>query len=41
MSFWRTVRDEVREVIWLASVVGALSVLGITLAVVVRLALHA
>ena len=40
MSFWKTVRDEVREVVWLASVIGGLSVLGITLAVVVRLALR-
>lgn len=41
MSFWNTVKEEVREIVWLASVIGGLSVLGITLAVVVRLALYA
>lgn len=40
MSVWKTVRDEVREVVWLASVVGALSVIGIGLAVMVGVALH-
>jgi hypothetical protein len=40
MSFWKTVRDEVREVLWLASVVGGLSVIGITLAVMVGVVLH-
>ena len=41
MSFWKTVGDEVREVLWLASVVGGLSVIGITLAVMLGVALHA
>jgi hypothetical protein len=41
MSVWKTVREEVREVLWLASVVGALSAIGIGLAVMVGVALHA
>lgn len=39
MQVWKVIRDEVREVVWLASVVGGLSVLGIALAVVLGLAL--
>ena len=35
MSIWNTVKQEVREVAWLASVVGVLSLLGVGLAVVV------
>lgn len=31
---WYTIRNEFREVIWLASVVGGLSVLGVAVAVV-------
>jgi hypothetical protein len=38
MSVWNTVRQEAREIAWLASVVGGLSVLGVGLAVVVALA---
>jgi hypothetical protein len=30
---WYTIRDELREVIWLASIVGGLSVLGVAVAV--------
>jgi hypothetical protein len=37
MSFWNTVRQEIREVVWLASVVGGLSMLGVGLAVVVAM----
>jgi hypothetical protein len=32
-GLWRLVREEVREVVWLASVVGVLSVAGVALAV--------
>jgi hypothetical protein len=39
MSSWNTIRHEIREVVWLASVVGGLSVIGIGFAVIVRLAL--
>jgi hypothetical protein len=35
MSIWNTVKQEVREIAWLASVVGALSLIGVGLAVVV------
>lgn len=38
MSFWNTIQQEVREVAWLASVVGGLSMLGVGLAVVVAMA---
>ena len=38
MSVWNTVKQEAREVAWLASVVGALSVVGVGLAVVMALA---
>jgi hypothetical protein len=38
MSFWNTIQQEIREVVWLASVVGGLSVLGVGLAVVVAMA---
>jgi hypothetical protein len=39
MSFWSTIREEMREVVWLASVVGGLSTLGVGLAVAAALAL--
>lgn len=39
MRVWSTIRQEMREVVWLASVVGGLSVLGVGLAVVVALAM--
>jgi hypothetical protein len=39
MSFWSTVREEMREVVWLASVVGGLSALGVGLAVAAALTL--
>jgi hypothetical protein len=32
-GIWRLVREEVREVVWLASVIGALSAAGVGLAV--------
>lgn len=35
MGNWNSIREEMREVVWLASVVGALSVLGVGFAVVV------
>ena len=31
---WNSVREELREIVWLASVVGGLSVAGVSLAVV-------
>ena len=36
---WNTIRDELREVFWLASIVGGLSVLGVALAVAFAAAL--
>jgi hypothetical protein len=30
---WSSLRDELREIVWLASVVGGLSIMGVTLAV--------
>lgn len=30
---WNTIRDELREVVWVASVVGGLSLLGVAIAV--------
>lgn len=38
---WNTAKDELREVVWVASVVGGLSVLGVALAVVLAAALPA
>jgi hypothetical protein len=35
MGIWNSIRQEVQEVVWLASVVGALSILGVSFAVVV------
>jgi hypothetical protein len=32
-EIWKTVRDELREVVWLASTIGALSAAGVGLAV--------
>jgi len=39
MSIWSTLRDELREVAWLASIVSGLSVLGVGLAVTLALVL--
>jgi hypothetical protein len=39
MRIWSTLRDELREIAWLASIVGALSVLGVGLAVTLALSL--
>lgn len=39
MSVWSTIREEMREVVWLASVVGGLSTLGVGLAVAAAFAL--
>jgi hypothetical protein len=39
MSMWSTFRDELREIAWLASIVGGLSVLGVGLAVTLVLTL--
>ena len=39
MELWKGLGEDVREMIWLASLVGALSVLGVGLAVIVALAL--
>jgi hypothetical protein len=36
---WNTVRDELREMVWLASVVGGLSVIGVAIAVALAAAL--
>jgi hypothetical protein len=33
MGFWNVVREEIREVVWLASVIWGLSVIGVGLAV--------
>ena len=38
---WYTIRNELREVVWLASVVGALSVVGVAVAVAFAAALPA
>ena len=32
---WKTIVDEAREVVWLASVVGALSIVGVGIAVAI------
>jgi hypothetical protein len=32
---WKTIVDEVREVVWLASVVGGLSVVGVGIAIAI------
>jgi hypothetical protein len=39
MRLWSTLRDELREIAWLASIVGGLSVLGVGLAITLALAL--
>jgi hypothetical protein len=39
MSIWSTLRDELREIAWLASIIGGLSVLGVGLAVTLALVL--
>ena len=39
MSIWSTFRDELREIAWLASIIGGLSVLGVGLAVTLVLTL--
>lgn len=36
---WNILRDELREVVWLASVVGGLSILGVAVAVALVAAL--
>jgi|RifCSP13_1_1023834.scaffolds.fasta_scaffold32630_2 hypothetical protein len=36
---WYTIRNELREVLWLASIVGGLSVLGVAVAVAFAAAL--
>lgn len=36
---WSSLRNELREIVWLASVVGGLSVTGVTLAVILAQAL--
>jgi len=38
---WKSMRDEVREVVWLVSIVGGLSLLGVGLAVAIAAALPA
>ena len=38
MELWKGLTSELQELIWLASLVGALSVLGVGLAVIVALA---
>jgi len=39
MELWKGLGEELREMIWLASLVGALSMLGVGLAVMMALAL--
>jgi len=39
MSIWSTLRVELREIAWLASIIGGLSVVGVGLAVTLALAL--
>jgi hypothetical protein len=39
MRIWSTLRNELREIVWLASMVGGLSALGVGLAVTLALAL--
>jgi len=39
MELWKGLTSELREMIWLASLVGALSVLGVGVAVIAALAL--
>ncbi|NKB15786.1 MAG: hypothetical protein HC774_00890 [Sphingomonadales bacterium] len=36
---WNLLRNELREIVWLASVVGGLSVMGVTLAIILAQAL--
>jgi len=38
MELWTGVKDELREMLWLASLVGALSLLGVALAVIAAVA---
>jgi hypothetical protein len=38
---WNTVRDELREMVWLASVVGSVSIIGVAMAVALAAALPA
>jgi len=39
MSVWSTLRGELREIAWLASLIGGLSLLGVGLAITLALAL--
>ncbi len=39
MKIWSTLRDELREIAWLAFVIGGLSVVGVGVAVTLVLAL--
>ena len=41
MRGWRLIRSELREVAWLVSIIGALSVLGVGLAIALALTLEA
>ena len=41
MEIWSTLRDELREIAWLASIIGGLSVLSVGLAITLALALDA
>jgi hypothetical protein len=36
---WSSFREELREIVWLASIVGGLSIMGVTLAVILSQAL--
>jgi len=40
MGWWSVVREEVREIVWLASVIWGLSVIGVGLAVMLALAMN-
>ena len=39
MRIWSTLRNELREIVWLTSMVGGISALGVGLAVTLALAL--
>ncbi|HJZ34483.1 MAG TPA: hypothetical protein VKF35_25435 [Hyphomicrobiaceae bacterium] len=38
MELWNGLKDDVREMLWLASLIGALSMLGVGLAVILAIA---
>jgi hypothetical protein len=40
MDFWSVLREEIREVVWLASVIWGLSVIGVGLAVMLAFVMN-